>query len=63
MWVVSTSDNRRYISVAEAARELGVSRQSVYRAIESGHVPVVRLEPRCAVRIPASALEARSQRR
>lgn len=49
--------DKRYLSVGEAALELRMSRTSVYRAIEAGSLPVVRLQPRGALRIPVSALE------
>jgi excisionase family DNA binding protein len=43
--------------VEEAAHELRVSKASVYRAIESGNLPAIRLQPLGALRIPADALE------
>lgn len=51
---MNTPDGKRYLSVAETARELRVSRQSVYRAVESGDLAHVRLRPNGAVRIPVT---------
>jgi excisionase family DNA binding protein len=50
-------DTRRFLSVGEAAQELRVSKASVYRAIEAGTLPAIRLVPHGALRIPSSALE------
>jgi excisionase family DNA binding protein len=55
--VTTAVDSRRYLSVGEAAHELRVSKASVYRAIESGNLPAVRLQPLGSLRIPADALE------
>jgi excisionase family DNA binding protein len=46
-----------YISGAEAASILGVSRQRVSQLVESGDLPAVRPWPR-AIRIPRAAVEA-----
>jgi excisionase family DNA binding protein len=56
---MTTTDTRdkRYLSVNEVADELRVSRQSVYRAVEAGTLPAIRLQPLGSLRIPASALE------
>jgi excisionase family DNA binding protein len=51
------ADKRRYLSVGEVAHELPVSKASIYRAVESGNLPAVRLAPLGALRIPAEALE------
>ena len=50
-------DSRKYLSVGETARELRMSKASVYRAIESGNLPAVRLQPLGSLRIPIDALE------
>jgi excisionase family DNA binding protein len=60
--VETTVDSRRYLSVGEAAYELRVSKASVYRAIESGNLPAVRLQPLGSLRIPADALEPERHR-
>ncbi len=49
---------RPYVTVAEAAEQLGVSEATVRRAVRDGALPVVQLRgSRGAVRIPAAALE------
>jgi excisionase family DNA binding protein len=57
MTTTATNANKRFLSPAEAAAELGVSKSSIYRSIEAGHLPAVRLQPLGALRIPADALE------
>ena len=48
--------------MGETAHELRVSKASVYRAIESGNLPAVRLQPLGSLRIPADALEPERHR-
>jgi excisionase family DNA binding protein len=48
-----------FLSPAEAAKHLGMSTSSVYRAIELGTLPAFRLRPMGALRIPADALAPR----
>jgi excisionase family DNA binding protein len=55
--MATAMDSRKYLSVGEAAYELRVSKASVYRAIENGNLPAVRLQPLGALRIPVSALQ------
>ena len=62
MTTTQTPTHKRFLSPSEAAEELGVSKSTVYRAVESGHLPAIRLKPLGALRIPASALEARGNR-
>ena len=50
--MATAMDSRRYLSVGETAHELRVSKASVYRAIESGNLPAVRLQPLGSLRIP-----------
>ena len=54
----STNDDRRpgYLTPKEVARELRVSTAVVYRSIERGSLPCIRLLPNGAIRIPRSAL-------
>ncbi len=53
-------ENKQFnATTTEADQELGMSTSSVYRAIENGHLPAVRLQPQGSLRIPASALEPR----
>lgn len=47
---------RRFYSVAEVARMLGMSQMTVYRAIADGEFPAVRIRGRLIV--PAKALDA-----
>ncbi len=51
-----------YLSVAEAARLLGLSELTIYRRVWDGSVPVLRLSEGGAIRIPRHALEAGAQR-
>jgi excisionase family DNA binding protein len=54
-------DSRKFLSPAEAASGLRVSKASVYRAVEAGHLPAVRLAPLGSLRIPAEALQPERQ--
>ncbi len=45
-----------YLSVAEAARTLGLSEDTIYRRCHDGSLPIVRLTEHGAIRIPRSAL-------
>ena len=47
---------RLAISVSEAARRLGLSRSSAYRAVDRGELPVIRLG-RHRILVPVRALE------
>ena len=60
--MATVMDSRKFLSVGEAAHELRVSKASVYRAIESGNLPAVRLQPLGSLRIPADALEPERHR-
>ena len=46
---------RRWLSVAELARELGMSQMTLYRVIAAGEFPAVRIGRRLVV--PARVLE------
>jgi excisionase family DNA binding protein len=48
---------RAYLTVSEVARELRLSRRTVYRAIERHELLALRLGPRGALRIPSEQLE------
>jgi excisionase family DNA binding protein len=50
---------REFLSPKEVARELRVYVSAVYRAVERGALPAVRLSENGAIRIPRSAVEAR----
>lgn len=45
------------LTVPEAAAVAGVSTRTMYRAVESGSVPTVRLTPRGRLFVPRLALE------
>jgi excisionase family DNA binding protein len=47
----------RYRTVPEVAREFLVSRRTIYRAIERGELPAVRIGKRGRIRVSVEALE------
>jgi excisionase family DNA binding protein len=63
MTTTQTPAHKRFLSPSEVAAELGVSKSSIYRAVDSGHLPAVRLQPLGALRIPAEALEPEEKHR
>ncbi len=51
-----TADNQRLtLSVDEAAKKLGISRNSLYHAIQAGELPVLKIGKRLL--IPIAALQ------
>lgn len=54
---MARDDRPRYLTPAEAARELRVSNDTVLRLIASGALPALRVSPRI-VRIPTPAFAA-----
>ena len=60
---MTTHENSHYLAPTEVARRLRMSKSSVYRAVERGDLPAIQLARHGALRIPADALEARSQRK
>ena len=56
---MTTTVERRdaLLSPKEVAHELGLDVSAVYRAVQRGELPSVRLLPRGAIRIPQSAIE------
>jgi excisionase family DNA binding protein len=52
-----------YLTATEAAELLRVSTGTIYRAIDGGSLPAVRLGPRATIRIPASAITGRARAR
>lgn len=52
----SSSEPPAFYSVPETARMLGTSEMTLYRAIQDGHFPAVRIRGRLIV--PAKAIEA-----
>ena len=51
-----------YLAPKEVARELRVHVSAVYRAVERGELPAVRLRDTGAIRIPRSALDPDTQK-
>jgi excisionase family DNA binding protein len=47
----------RYRTVQEIAAEFHVSKRTVYRAIERGELPAIRVGERGRIRVPVEALE------
>jgi excisionase family DNA binding protein len=52
---------REFLAPKEVARELRVHVSAVYRAVERGQLPAVRLSDSGAIRIPRSALDPHGQ--
>jgi excisionase family DNA binding protein len=48
-----------FVTVSEAARILRVAPGTVYRAVEAGTLPSLRLAEQGAIRIPVSAIRER----
>ena len=46
-----------FLSVAEAARTLGLSEDTIYRRVADGSLPTLRLTENGAIRIPRTALD------
>jgi excisionase family DNA binding protein len=59
--MATISDKHGFVAPKEAAHTLGVDVSLIYRAVEKGELPVVRLNPRGAIRIPSSALEPKER--
>lgn len=53
---VAMPQDKDYVTPQVLARELGCSTSSIYRAVERGTLPAIRLLPRGAIHIPRSAL-------
>ncbi|MEQ7007668.1 helix-turn-helix domain-containing protein [Actinopolymorpha sp. B17G11] len=51
----AAAEPRRFFSVAEVARMLGMSEMTLYRAIHAGEFPAIRIRGRLIV--PAKALD------
>ena len=47
-----------FLSVAEAARTLGLSEDTIYRRVADGSLPALRLTAHGAIRIPRTAVES-----
>jgi excisionase family DNA binding protein len=56
--MATISDKQRpFLTPKELAHELGVTPAVVYRSVERGELPHIRLLPRGAIRIPRSVLD------
>jgi excisionase family DNA binding protein len=51
-----------WLAAKEVAQELRVPVSAVYRAVERGELPAVRLSETGAIRIPRSALEPHTKK-
>jgi excisionase family DNA binding protein len=52
-----TQERAEFLTPQQVAYRLGVGVHSVYRAVNRGELPAIRLVPRGAIRVPASAIE------
>jgi excisionase family DNA binding protein len=57
MQTLTNKRHGRYLAPKEFAAELGLHVSAIYRAVERGELPVVRMGRRGAIRIPARALK------
>jgi excisionase family DNA binding protein len=55
--MATDEQQREWLAPKEVARELRVHVSAVYRAVERGQLPAVRLSETGAIRIPRSALD------
>jgi excisionase family DNA binding protein len=55
--MVTEAQAREWLAAKEVAAELRVHVSAVYRAVERGQLPAVRLSATGAIRIPRSALD------
>jgi excisionase family DNA binding protein len=59
--MATDTEKREYLAPKEVAHELRVHVSAVYRAVERGVLPAVRLSESGAIRIPRSALDPHGQ--
>ncbi len=52
---------REFLAPKEVAHQLRIHVSAVYRAVERGQLPAVRLSETCAIRIHRSALDPHGQ--
>jgi len=57
MQTLTNKRDDQFLAPKEVAQTLGLHVSAVYRAVERGELPAVRLGHRGAIRIPASAIE------
>jgi excisionase family DNA binding protein len=58
--VLNVKTAPEFVTVREAARMLRVSATTVYQAVERGSLPSWRSSPHGSIRIPISAIRART---
>jgi excisionase family DNA binding protein len=56
----SIAKREGFLAPKQVADELGLHVSAVYRGVERGEIPFVRLSSRGAIRIPRSVLKVRS---
>jgi excisionase family DNA binding protein len=56
---MTANADRRYLGPAEAAKELGLSKSSIYRAVHDGSLRAVQLRPHGKLHIPSAEIEPR----
>ncbi len=61
MLMLAETQRSEWLAPKEVARELRVHVSAVYRAVERGQLPAVRLSESGAIRIPRSALDPHGQ--
>jgi excisionase family DNA binding protein len=59
--MLTGTHEREYLAPKEVAHQLRVHVSAVYRAVERGQLPAVRLSGAGAIRIPRSALDPHGQ--
>jgi excisionase family DNA binding protein len=57
-----TTERRDWLTVKEVANELLVSTSLIYRAVDRGTLPALRLSETGAIRIPRSALDPHTRK-
>jgi excisionase family DNA binding protein len=60
---VSISERRGYVTPQQLAAELGCNVSAVYRSVERGELPAIRLVPAGSIHIPRSAIEPERKER
>jgi excisionase family DNA binding protein len=60
--MTTDTQQREWLAPKEVAHELRVHVSAVYRAVERGELPAVRLSETGAIRIPRAALDPHTQK-
>lgn len=55
--MITDTQEREWLSVKEVAFELGLHPTAVYRAIDAGALPSLRLHPHGAIRVHKSVID------